>query len=289
MIRRALAFLLALVFASAAGAQTYRPGFAPGFRSGFQFTVGNVLWTPLNLGSALVAWWDPTQGISLNGSTVSSWTDRVGSIVASQATTASQPPYSATGLNGYPALLPTAANNFLTIATAQLTQLPQGTTPSYMATVAGSTINSQYYYLFGYGAQANTKDRAIGQTVSEAAYVDTGNSSVTSTSTWYGNTLILEWSLLSTGSSTLYTNATSTGTGTQTNLGTGAVSGAIGKWPSFGNTWIGPIGDIIVCNAIPSASAQAKMQGYLAWKYGLQGNLPSGHPYKSRAPYVSDP
>jgi len=27
-----------------------------------------------------------------------------------------------------------------------------------------------------------------------------------------------------------------------------------------------------------------KAEGYLAWKWGLEGNLPSDHPYKNSAP-----
>jgi hypothetical protein len=30
------------------------------------------------------------------------------------------------------------------------------------------------------------------------------------------------------------------------------------------------------------------LEGYLAWKWGLEGNLPAGHPYKSAAPTVGD-
>ena len=28
------------------------------------------------------------------------------------------------------------------------------------------------------------------------------------------------------------------------------------------------------------------VEGYLAWRWGLEGNLPAGHPYKSAAPTV---
>jgi hypothetical protein len=32
-----------------------------------------------------------------------------------------------------------------------------------------------------------------------------------------------------------------------------------------------------------------KIEGYLAWKWGLEGNLPIGHPYKSAAPTTGNP
>ena len=31
-------------------------------------------------------------------------------------------------------------------------------------------------------------------------------------------------------------------------------------------------------------STLEKAEGYLAWKWGLEGNLPSDHPYKNSAP-----
>lgn len=51
----------------------------------------------------------------------------------------------------------------------------------------------------------------------------------------------------------------------------------------------GRFGELLLFNGDPSAfqdvwrySRQA--EGYLAWKWGLQGNLPSGHPYKNSPP-----
>jgi len=35
-----------------------------------------------------------------------------------------------------------------------------------------------------------------------------------------------------------------------------------------------------------SADTRYKVEGYLAWKWGLVANLPSGHPYKNLPPYV---
>jgi len=62
----------------------------------------NSGWTPLALGSKLKAWWDPPGGgnITLNGSGIASWTDKVGGYGLSQATAAKQPTYSATGFTG---------------------------------------------------------------------------------------------------------------------------------------------------------------------------------------------
>jgi len=46
----------------------------------------------------------------------------------------------------------------------------------------------------------------------------------------------------------------------------------------------GTIAEIIIYNTNITAGQQQQIEGYLAWKWGLQGNLPAGHTYKSAAP-----
>jgi hypothetical protein len=49
----------------------------------------------------------------------------------------------------------------------------------------------------------------------------------------------------------------------------------------------GGIGEVVVVSgAALGPGDEQKMEGYLAWKWGLEGNLPAGHPYKSAPPYV---
>lgn len=42
---------------------------------------------------------------------------------------------------------------------------------------------------------------------------------------------------------------------------------------------------IVICGTV-DADTRQKIDGYLAWKWGLQANLPSGHPYEDAAPLV---
>ena len=48
--------------------------------------------------------------------------------------------------------------------------------------------------------------------------------------------------------------------------------------------WQGYIAEIIILKEMISDEERQKVQGYLAWKWGLQNNLPSDHPYKIVAP-----
>ncbi len=46
----------------------------------------------------------------------------------------------------------------------------------------------------------------------------------------------------------------------------------------------GRIGECIIIEGAVSTDTRQKLEGYLAWKWGLEANLPVGHPYKDAAP-----
>ena len=47
---------------------------------------------------------------------------------------------------------------------------------------------------------------------------------------------------------------------------------------------VGDFCELIFCYGALASDQIALMQGYLAWKWGIQGNLPVDHPYKNAAP-----
>ena len=44
------------------------------------------------------------------------------------------------------------------------------------------------------------------------------------------------------------------------------------------------VAEVIVYSTTPSDQQRQQIEGYLAWKWGLQTNLPAGHPYKNYPP-----
>lgn len=48
--------------------------------------------------------------------------------------------------------------------------------------------------------------------------------------------------------------------------------------------YAGEIAEICIFNSALTTGDRQKVEGYLAWKYGLQAQLPVGHPYLSAAP-----
>jgi hypothetical protein len=57
---------------------------------------------------------------------------------------------------------------------------------------------------------------------------------------------------------------------------------SIGGRPSGGSSWNGSINEILM---VSFDEKTEKIEGYLAHKWGLEANLPSDHPYKTKAPY----
>ena len=75
------------------------------------------------------------------------------------------------------------------------------------------------------------------------------------------------------------------GTALNTRSGTmGSTTGfIIGDAPSGyrGQCWNGYMAEIIMFPTVLGNTQRQQVEGYLAWKWGLQGNLPAGHPYKN--------
>lgn len=73
----------------------------------------------------------------------------------------------------------------------------------------------------------------------------------------------------------LYSTATNT-------VGFGATARYMGGFP--GASLDGDLAAMILCNSALTTLERQKTEGYLAWRFGLQANLPGGHPYASAAP-----
>jgi hypothetical protein len=56
------------------------------------------------------------------------------------------------------------------------------------------------------------------------------------------------------------------------------------RWAISGGAFKGYIGEVVAYPSILLVSARQRVEGYLAWKWGLQGSLANGHPYKDSPP-----
>jgi hypothetical protein len=74
--------------------------------------------------------------------------------------------------------------------------------------------------------------------------------------------------------------------GTTSNTASGELTIGASSTPSAYNN--GSIAEIIVLHNNDAVEVRQVIEGYLAWKWGLQANLPSGHPFETRQPYRTD-
>jgi hypothetical protein len=53
---------------------------------------------------------------------------------------------------------------------------------------------------------------------------------------------------------------------------------------AFAYQFLGDMAAMVIANKALSVADRQSIEGYLAWKYGFQSNLPAGHPYRSSPP-----
>jgi hypothetical protein len=55
--------------------------------------------------------------------------------------------------------------------------------------------------------------------------------------------------------------------------------------PFFNRFFVGTMNEVLLYSSPPTTVQRQQVEGYLAWKWGLQGTLPSDHPYKTTPVY----
>lgn len=244
-----------------------------------------AFWSPLN-DPGLVAWWNPqdTGKITLNSGNVASFIDESNQQTAAQATSAKQPSYSST-INGLAAL---GATGTQFLNTSSFTQ-PAAWTVCAVAQPANITGSLGIIGGDNTGARQAQYLVTSSATLQSIAFNTAGGPFTSSAS---GLTTAAHVVSAIRGATSIMaaldgTNATSTTTSLTPSSFTTPLS-LVAVNTSGGSNFNGLIGDVVL-TATATTSVKQKCEGFMAWKYALQGNLPGSHPYKSRPPYVSDP
>lgn len=251
--------------------------------------AGAAAWTPADLGAALVAWYDAgTVSTLVTGAAsgqISQWQDRSGNARhANQSTSAKQPH---TDKRSGWLTFPLNETHCLELPLSGA-QIDMGSTSRCVASVtrvfSGENNNQVLVGPYGNNAFAlflRATDNKFGIAASNTAFFAQGGTvSVDTDHVFLANLTSSTWRVSLNGTAT-------TGTHTRT-LATGGISGFIGveRIGTFLNEfdWLyGDVGEIVICTEL-STDNQQKLEGYLAHRWGLSGNLPNDHPYKSAAP-----
>lgn len=262
-----------------------------------QAAGGGTDWTPSN-SSNLYGWWDA--GTSDNftfssGSLASQWDDlsTVGAHFT-QATTSNQPTHNNTTLNSLPVLSGLSDDEMgvdpydefdglstFCVATifksSDTTLLNRDAILGYLADDAD---NDDYWRFLGF---ADTDDDAFDVRI----WLDGGGGTVvtldgTNSTGWLGNWHLY---LLDVNGNTVTYRQDGSQVGTNSSA-SNSFDGGLGvlnlgengdRAPS---TW--DVAEIVICDRADIE----KVEGYLAHRWGLEGNLPAGHTYKSSPPTV---
>jgi len=240
---------------------------------------GSKLWTPSDITTVL--WLDAADmnTIQTSGSSVTNWNDKSGNgHDAVQATPASQPTNGGT-IGGLNAIVFDGTSDRLDIAAL-------GINNEHTIYAVAYTVSSSSYREMLRG-QGTDEDLHFGQLNgncstfygNNSAWADVGaNTPLGASTSAFVNGVVADGA----GNATPYHNGTAqnskscTMVGTTTGFSVGSVQGA--------NFWDGPIAEIIVCPSAVSSDTREKLEGYLAWKWGVQANLPTDHAYRSAAP-----
>ncbi len=262
--------------------------------------AGNVpsgpLWTPLQLNvntpGLLTAWWDAqdTAHITLSGSNVSGWADKVSAISLTQANSANKPGYSATARNGKPGLLFGPGALFLAGSAASL---PLGS-PARTLISAGFNNATANNYIFDYGTNspgAHVGISAAATTQLVELYTGVGSTTYPASEAWTADRLAILAIAAGGTSANWFIDGNSAEPITISAINTTATGTAMGAFINTSTAfWNGVIQQTLVCSGVLSASQLAKVAGWESWYDGKAGsNLPASSPYRFRPPYVSDP
>lgn len=255
------------------------------------------LWTPDQLQPAL--WLDAADASTITVATgVSEWRDKSGNNRHfTQSTPANQPAYNRNGINGLGSVSYDGSND-------ALLRTPESWAYTYPITLfivfRATSFTQSYNGLFGFYTDAGGGTAGWGDfiksngrsaiyttgTAGQPNYDGTGIATYNTNQTYIFTGIHQNNSLV--GLQNGNTDGSNSGTYTlRTNLGTLLMS--IGADPTFSRWTPWLIGEVIIINnAALSTTNRLKIEGYLAWKWGINTNIPSSSPYINRPPMIGD-
>lgn len=253
-------------------------------------------WSPADLAGTLVAWYDAQDvgTITQSGGDVSQWDDKSGNARHMvQATGSRQPAYGANALApGYPGLTYTEADDTQLVAPVSgITSTMTG----YVVAFLTSTATHIYGRLLNVGIAGSSDNNPFAaalllrEATNEKILSFFNGTLDTAISITYDTPFLAGGRVTEAAGSTtlavrLNGNADVTAVAGTAFDGSTADSLSIGDNLSTApENWDGVVSEVIY-TAGESSGDREKIEGYLAWKWGLEANLPGGHPYVAAPP-----
>jgi len=247
--------------------------------------AGSRLWAPSDLGSKLALWLRPEDIVGDDDDEIDAWTDSSGNAVAvPSAGSSSKPRIKIAALNGFNVV------NMDGVRQGHFT-LPTG----YL----DGRSTSATFFVSKNSFDPNTRDFAppVGRFGTEESgefypYTTGDIYSAYGTNMRYkisaARPSLAEWRFASFQSAPNDWRYYVDGSAVHTLI---ANTVAFGTTPAIGAGYYndyfdGQIAEVIDCNEALTTTERQRVEGYLAWKFGLESNLPAEHPYASAAPTI---
>jgi hypothetical protein len=226
-------------------------------------------WTPADLGAALALWLDADDAgtITLNGTTVAQWDDKSGNgNHVSNGVAANQPVYEATGFNGLPTV------NWGPFTHALRTSMSLPVTDLNLFFVADPNLPTQTSYILD--IENARRIFATNGPIFSGSWNPASNPITGAGQRIYGFT---------TGPTNQIVYENGTAVSTLPPIPAAVVSGVVAlgnRFLSNNNGLNGKMSEVVMVSSTMTSDDRQKLEGYLAWKWGLTFELPADHPYK---------
>ena len=245
---------------------------------------------PINAGNCSL--WLDASDTSTFTQPVSQWTDKSGQgNHATQTTAANQPAYSdkRVSFNGTSTILPLTTPNFIANRNFTFFVVERRTSTKNFNLFLGGSGNAPNSNLHvGYNNAHGANRPFVG-------FFSNDLTTGTSVGSTLGITRIFKFNLTPTGRSIVLDGTSNVSDSSSAKL-VSYTGGSIGASSTLGY-YEGDIFEVICYTSITGAAAPAattaaqdeRVEGYLAWKWGLTGKLPATHPFKTTHPGAFDP
>lgn len=241
--------------------------------------VPSALWQPSNdtYSVAPRIWYDASDSSTITTATgVSEWRDKsLFGRHATQSSGTSQPALISNELNGRNVIRFDGSNDFLDYDGNVL-----GQARHFVIAVVSRRSNKSANFWIGGNVTTQYRQLTLGWNTNTQYMYSMANYDLTYTVAGYTSPVWEIWgTFVDTAGKKIILNGTQVTSNNQTFVMTSNTSGYIGRYTS--NYYNGDIAEILVYRGFTD---RPRIEGYLAWKWGLQGLLPVGHAYKNAAP-----
>jgi hypothetical protein len=259
----------------------------PGFENQHVFKFAPALNTPFNPNaiSNCALWLDAADPstLTLSGSNVSQWNDKSGNgRNATQTSAGNRPTYNSSNNT----LSFTASSlNFLNLPTSTL-PTGNGSYAYFVVCTIGTLVGNHLIAGGTFGTTNATFGLRSDNTGGGLRHYWWANDQTTSAGAYTVNQRFIAEATYTTGGvrATL-ANGTQLASDTPGTRNQGTSSNYIGRGSNSSIEFLdGTISEIIVYSLALTTNERQRIEGYLAWKWGLQNNLPTLHPYRKINP-----